>query len=141
MMPVEFSFVRQLGWISRVLAISARIAAGVIVVLGTGMGTDAMAQEPIARPTSFDHSSFSRLLNLHVKRGMVDYDAFARTSEFSAYLGALGRTDPSALGRDDQLAFWINAYNAYTIQLIIAHHERQSIRNINKSFGFVKAYG
>jgi hypothetical protein len=78
---------------------------------------------------------------LHVKRGIVDYDAFARTSEFSAYLGALGRTDPAALGREDQLAFWINSYNAYTIQLLIAHHERQSIRNINKSFGFVKAYG
>ncbi|HWZ45585.1 MAG TPA: DUF547 domain-containing protein [Candidatus Saccharimonadales bacterium] len=103
--------------------------------------TRPLAQDPVARPTVFDHSTFSRLLNLYVKHGIVDYDAFARTSEFSAYLGALGRTDPASLGRDDQLAFWINAYNAYTIQLIIAHHEHQSIRNINRSFGLVKAYG
>ena len=40
-----------------------------------------------------------------------------------------------------QLAFWINAYNAYTIEPITSHKERGSIRNINKSFGVVKAYG
>jgi hypothetical protein len=71
-------------------------------------------------------------------RGMVNYDAFARSAEFPRYLAAL---DPVRLGRDDQLAFWINAYNAYTIQLITKHNERASIRNINKTLGFVKAYG
>jgi hypothetical protein len=40
------------------------------------------------------------------------------------------------------VALWINAYNAYTIQLVNKHGERRSIRNINKSFGgLVKAYG
>lgn len=74
-------------------------------------------------------------------RGMVNYDAFATSPEFAAYLAALARTDPSELASADQLAFWINAYNAYTIQLVNVHHERESIRNINKAFGFVKAYG
>jgi hypothetical protein len=36
--------------------------------------------------------------------------------------------------RAEQLAFWINAYNAYTIRRS-AHHERSSIKNINKSGG------
>ncbi len=146
-----FGLVRRLGLPGCARAKAPRIAAGIIVVLGAGVSssraaflhpeTGPIAQETVARPTSFDHSAFSQLLNLYVKRGIVDYDAFARASEFHAYLGSLGRTDPSALGRDDQLAFWINTYNAYTIQLIIEHHERQSIRNINRSFGFVKAYG
>jgi hypothetical protein len=89
----------------------------------------------------FDHSSFDRLLAEHVVDGMVDYDAFARAPEFAAYLSQLSTFDPRVLARDDQLAFWINAYNAYTIQLIVKHGERRSIRNVNKSIGFIKGYG
>lgn len=88
-----------------------------------------------------DHGPFDQLLRRHVVDGMVDYDAFARSADFARYLATLNATDPSRLGRDEQLAFWINAYNAYTIQLINKHDERRSIRNINKSIGFVKAYG
>lgn len=98
----------------------------------------------LAAPASaqtVDHAPFDRLLHAHVVNGMVDYDAFGRAPEFERYLATLNATDPSALPRDEQLAFWINAYNAYTIRLINKHGERKSIRNINKSFGFVKGYG
>ncbi len=91
--------------------------------------------------TTFDHSAFDVVLAKHVVRGMVDYDGFAASRQFSEYLQSIARTDPAGLARDDELAFWINAYNAYTIQLINSHHERESIRNINKSFGFVKVGG
>ena len=95
-----------------------------------------VSQAPI-----FDHAPFDRLLSRHVVNGRVDYDAFAAAPEFRAYLATLAAFDPMTLDRDEALAFWINAYNAYTIQLINLHGERRSIRNINKSFGFVKAYG
>ena len=72
---------------------------------------------------------------------MVDYDAFAAAPEFPAYLKRLAAFDPSTLPQSEQVAFWIDAYNAYTIQLVNAHHERESIRNINKSFGFIRGYG
>lgn len=88
-----------------------------------------------------DHAPFDQLLRRHVVNGMVDYDAFAKAPEFARYLATLNATNPASLARDEQLAFWINAYNAYTIQLINKHGERESIRNINKSIGFVKAYG
>jgi hypothetical protein len=39
------------------------------------------------------------------------------------------------LGSSERLAFWINVYNAYTIQLINSRGERGSIRNINKVLG------
>jgi hypothetical protein len=94
-----------------------------------------------AQSGTFDHSAFDRLLRAHVRDGLVDYDAFARAPEFRAYLDRLAAANPDALGRDEQLAFWIDAYNAYTIQLINKHGERRSIRNINKTFGVVKAYG
>ena len=90
---------------------------------------------------SFDHSVFDRLLGAHVHAGMVDYDGFAASSEFQGYLRSLAAFDPGTLPRDDQLAFWINAYNAYTIKLIVKHQERRSIRNINKSLGLFKGLG
>ncbi len=90
---------------------------------------------------AFDHTPFDNLLKAHVADGMVDYGAFARAPEFPRYLASVAAFDPAKLSRDEQLAFWINAYNAYTIQLINKHNEKVSIRNINKSIGFVKAYG
>jgi hypothetical protein len=90
---------------------------------------------------SIDHALFDGLLRRHVVGGMVDYNAFAAAPEFPRYLDLLARTNPDTLPRDEQLAFWINAYNAYTIALINRHGERRSIRNINKSIGFIKGYG
>src|SRR5688500_8876133 len=92
--------------------------------------------------TTFDHSAFDALLKAHVTaEGRVDYDAFARSATFPAYLDQLVAVYPDALSRSERLAFWINAYNAYTIQLVDAHHERKSIRNINKTLGVIKGMG
>ena len=91
--------------------------------------------------TAFDHSAFDRLLKAHVVDGMVDYDAFARAPGFPGYLDQLARGRPDTLSAKEQLAYWINVYNAYTIQLVNAHEERKSIRNINKTLGVIKAMG
>ncbi len=88
-----------------------------------------------------DHSAYDRLLKAHVVNGMVDYDAFKADPAFAGYLKLLAATNPATLPRNEQLAFWINAYNAYTIQLINKHDERESIRNVNKSLGFLKFKG
>ncbi len=94
-----------------------------------------------ATASTFDHSAFDRLLAEHVREGLVDYAAFEASPEFDGYLRSVAAFDPRSLPRDEQLAFWINAYNAYTIELIVRHDERKSIRNINKSFGLIKGYG
>jgi hypothetical protein len=89
-----------------------------------------------------DHTPFDRLLQQHVNdQGLVDYGAFASSSTFDAYLDQLARTDPQQLARADQLALWINAYNAYTIALINRHGERRSIRNINRTLGLLPLTG
>lgn len=88
-----------------------------------------------------DHSPFDALLHRHVVRGLVDYDAFARAPEFTRYLASLDRVDPARLGDAERLAYWINVYNAFTIRLITEKGERESIRNIDKSLGFLKLKG
>lgn len=96
---------------------------------------------------SFDHARFDRLLNAHVTSdGLVDYDAFAASESFDSesfdtYLDNLDDVDVSALNRDETLALWINAYNAFTIALINEHGERESIRNINRTLGLIAAKG
>jgi hypothetical protein len=99
------------------------------------------ALAPLAAGSSFDHGPFDRLLRAHVAGGRVNYDAFARAPELPRYLDALFAARVEDLSRDEQLAFWINAYNAYTIHLVNAHRERRSIKNINKMLGVVPAPG
>jgi len=110
-----------------------------LVVLGTAASVAAVPREAPAQPVS--HDAWDRLLRAHVRGGLVDYDAFARSAEFQGYLRTLAAARPEGMSRNDQLAYWINAYNAYTIQLINKHDERESIRNINRTLGIVRAYG
>ena len=110
---------------------TAVIAFALAVVLAGGSARAA---------ATFDHGAFDALLKAHVVKGMVDYDAFRKAAEFPRYLDALARADVASLPDPERLAFWINVYNAYTIQLIVSHDERESIRNINKTLG-VKAHG
>ena len=97
-----------------------------------------LAQEPQV----FDHSLFDGLLRNHVtSEGMVDYDAFGSSPDFQAYLSALAEAPINSLSEHERLALWINAYNAYTIELVNQHDERESIRNINKTLGLFGGKG
>ena len=92
-----------------------------------------------AAAQAFDHSTFDALLKKHVVNGMVDYGGF-KGPDFKAYLASLDQADPAKLDPKERLAYWINVYNAYTIELINRHDEQGSIRNINKTLG-VAAHG
>ncbi len=94
----------------------------------------------VAAP-SLDHSAFDELLKEHVTEGLVDYDAFARSPRLRVYLDQLATARLDDLSRSERLAFWINVYNAYTIQQVNAHEERDSIRNINKTLGLLSLKG
>jgi hypothetical protein len=88
-----------------------------------------------------DHSAFDRLLRAHVTDGLVDYDAFRDAAAFRRYLTSLERASLAGTDDDERLAFWINVYNAYTIQLIVSHGERESIRNIDRTLGVLRLKG
>jgi hypothetical protein len=96
--------------------------ASMASLLAAGAGSGAL----------FEHSLFDALLHRFVSAGVVDYRGFESAPEFARYLDSLAAKDPSDLPRDERLAFWLNAYNAYTIALIVAHHEHESIRNIHE---------
>ena len=53
----------------------------------------------------------------HVKDGYVDYPEIAKNVRFHKYVEALADADLSALTEtDDQIAFWLNVYNALAVK-------------------------
>jgi len=76
-----------------------------------------------------DHSLYGRLLNKYVKDGVVDYQGLEQEEKsLDQYLKVLEETDTKKLTSNGQLAFYINAYNAWTIKLILsAYPELDSI--------------
>ncbi len=78
-----------------------------------------------------DDSLFTALLQEHVNDGAVDYSAIADDDRLGSYLSQIAATDPADLpSRDARLALWMNAYNAYTLQLVSSVEEISSIREI-----------
>jgi hypothetical protein len=84
---------------------------------------------------TFDHSAYDELLGEHVRQreGLVDYAGLDEDEEkLDSYLESIASADLASLGREEQLALLINAYNAYTLKLIIENYpEIESIREID----------
>lgn len=111
--------------VARLLPYRATALAVLIVVLGPPLsGCSTVPRffhpvEPIA-PQEFSHHPFSEILRARVTDGVVNYPAVATDGRFDAYLRQLDRVDPNSLPtREDRLAFWINAYNAFAIKGIL----------------------
>lgn len=89
-----------------------------------------------AAAESVDNSIFAQLLSNYVKNGMVDYQGFKnKEKKLDAYLDVLAAVDPETLSRDDRFAFYINAYNAWTIKLILSGYPGvESIKELGSFF-------
>lgn len=77
---------------------------------------------------------YNTLLQDHVsKEGLVDYKNFNQ-QKLRLYLTYLEKITPnSSWSKNRKKAFWINVYNAYTLQIILENYPVKSIRNIKKS--------
>lgn len=83
----------------------------------------------------FNHSLWNSLLKQLVsEKGNVDYNGFIQQRRtLSNYITSLSDHIPDETSsRAYVLAYWINAYNAMTIDLIIRHYPLQSIKDIEK---------
>ncbi|MFB9053470.1 DUF547 domain-containing protein [Formosa undariae] len=80
-----------------------------------------------------DHAQWTALLSKYVtKEGKVDYEGF-KTEEKALhdYLDVLKANAPSEFwSKKETLAYWINAYNAFTVQLILDNSSVKSITDI-----------
>ena len=85
----------------------------------------------VAAASAMDHSSLQSVLSTHVDAaGNVDYAAVQATGALDEYLTAL-ETAAEPGGRADKMAFWINAYNALTVDLIADNFPLSSIKELD----------
>lgn len=67
-----------------------------------------------------DHSIWNALLSQYNHQGQVDYEGLKKAeARLDAYLDGLAGIAPQSLDRDEQFAFYANAYNAWTVKLIL----------------------
>jgi hypothetical protein len=86
----------------------------------------------------FTYDGYSTLLGKYLdEQGMVDYKSLKENRNdldiFVAQMGQLSRETYDAWTKEAQLAFWINAYNAITLQAIINHYPIQPGSVINRN--------
>lgn len=81
-----------------------------------------------------DHSAWDALLKKYVdEAGMVDYKSFQNDRPaLQAYLAYLAEQVPTDFWSvQELLAYYINVYNAYTVDLILENYPVASIKDIN----------
>lgn len=87
-----------------------------------------------SKPT---HESLDGLLKKYVsKEGNVNYKGFIKdTIALNQYLSMLSKNPPNekTWSKEEQMAYWINAYNAFTIKLITKYYPIKSIKDIGSS--------
>jgi hypothetical protein len=113
----------------------AIVLTGWVPLLVTGCATPATPPVPDTpagtlsmATTAFDHSHarFDEVLKQYVDNGLVDYNGLQASPQvFYAYIHTLGAVDPSAMqmwSPEQKMAYWINAYNAFTILAIVERY-------------------
>lgn len=92
-------------------------------------------ESPSSSAAPISHEIWNILLKKHVSAtGNVNYGGFAKDqAELKKYLDLVSANAPaSSWSTNEKLAYWINAYNAFTIQLILNNADQKitSIKDI-----------
>ena len=88
------------------------------------------------------HNAWNRFLDTYVMRSEdgVMRVAYALVSDrdrasLDGYISALAEIPISGYSRPEQFAYWVNLYNALTVQIVLDHYPVMSIRDIDISPG------
>lgn len=111
------------------------ILAAHLLFISLMIATPSIAHADECPTIDHEHGAWSALLQRLVSEGRVDYAALQGEERvpLEAYLKQLSETcaiDYIKWSREQRLAFWINAYNAFTVQLISDNYPISSIRKI-----------
>jgi hypothetical protein len=100
------------------------------------------AQQTLAEAAR--RKTFDQLLDVNVRNGDVYYRALkADRGRLDGYVNVLATTAVDKLPREEQLAFWLNAYNAIVLKTVVDHYPitgrsseypAKSIRQISGAF-------
>ena len=102
--------------------------------------SDSLAKEPMQKTevnqtesVLLDHSLWDELTKAHVnENGYPNYKGFIQdSSKFNTYLNQLTSNHPKeSWSSNERKAFWINAYNAFTVKLIVDNYPVETIKDL-----------
>jgi len=113
------------------VSILNKYLSGIILILIVIACTRLNPQNETSTPIS--HTSWDTLLQRHVNSlGLVNYKGFINDSiALNQYLKLLTKNTPNnSWTESEQLAYWVNFYNAFTVKLITNHYPIKSIKDI-----------
>jgi len=91
--------------------------------------------------TAIDHTAWGEFLGRYVQpqESGINFVAYADVSpadrkSLQAYLERLTDQDPRQLRKAEQLAYWINLYNALTVEVILRNPDEKSIMDMGGGF-------
>ncbi len=120
---------------------TAALALGLGITVRTA-DAQALSRYSPRGAAGLDHSAFDALLQAYVKPdgegyNQVDYRAFKAGGHgaLKAYVAALEAASPSGLSVGEAHAYWINLYNARTLDVVLDAYPVPSIRRINLGGG------
>jgi Protein of unknown function, DUF547 len=69
------------------------------------------------------HVALDQILDANVRDGLVYYRALkSDRARLDAYVGSLASASVESAARDEQVAFWLNAYNAIVLLTVVDHY-------------------
>jgi Protein of unknown function, DUF547 len=128
------------------------LASTAFLLASASLPTSVFAAEPLSKfapdgSGTFNHSAFDTILGGAVKPdaegyNRVDYRALKGSqSALQAYLADLQAAQPSAMSKAEAKAYWINLYNAKTLDVILERYPVSSIKKINLGGGGIFGSG
>lgn len=96
-----------------------------VCIAFTGGGFHGSAQPAQEPPVDALHRPFDDILDMYVRDGLVYYRALRQErGRFDRYVATLDVPAAAYNGwaRERQMAFWVNAYNAFALETVIDHY-------------------
>jgi hypothetical protein len=119
------SFVMKIAQLIAIVVLSGSMSLGSMGLAGSSYAESAV-----------DNGLYGDLLKKYVIHGVVNYRGFKNEEDkLDRYLKILENTNSKTLSHDEQFAFYINAYNAWTIKLILSGYPGlKSIKDLGNIF-------
>ncbi|MFZ6052377.1 DUF547 domain-containing protein [Halocola ammonii] len=114
------------------------LAFNLLLILGFAQGCS--NEKNISSGEPISHEQWDKLVKKHVtEEGYVNYEGFIEDSvALNRYLNQLSNHHPNdSWSKNERLAYWLNAYNAFTVKLILDNWPVESIKDIAGGIPFV----
>ena len=128
----ELIQVEDLGKVEEAIEIASISSTSIDSIETVPEEVSALTSQPIE---AFNHEVFNALLIANVSEtGVVNYKGFVQNKKIlEDYISSLGESLPTETWmKEDKLAYWMNAYNAMTIDLIVRNYPIKSIKDLKK---------